>query len=162
MSTAPSSHPQPAPERRWSRFFLIAFLVMLTPFVVVATTIAATGTVTVRVQDHTPGGWNVFVPVPALLVDVAAMIVPRFIPDEELADVRREMAPYREGLAELVRSLEDCPSGTLVRVESGRDRVVVEKQRNRLRVRVTGPEVNVDVSVPARLARRALEMVDLI
>lgn len=154
-------HEQPK-RRRWGRIFFVAFLVMLMPFVLVATTIAATGTVTVRVHDKSPDGVNLVIPVPALLIDAAAFIVPRVIPDEELADIRREMAPYRASLSETVRALEDCPSGTLVRVDSGPDRVVVEKSRNRFRVRVTGPDVNVDVSVPSRLARRALQMVDIL
>lgn len=161
MNRAPNRHRASTPKRRWGRIFLIAFLVMLTPFVLVATAIAATGTVTVRVQEHT-NGLNLFVPVPALLIDAAAFVVPMVLPKDELADVRREIAPYRRGLIEMIDALEDCPSGTLVRVETSGERVVVEKARNRFRVRVSAPDVNVDVSVPARLARRALQMVDLI
>ena len=161
MSANQPNQTRPASRRRWPRFLIIAMLVMLMPFVVVATAIAATGTVTVRVHDRSADGVNLVIPVPALLVDVAAFIAPRVIPDEALADVRREMEPFREGLVAMVDAIEDCPSGTLVHVQSAGDDVLVTKSRGRFRVQVDSSDVDVDVSVPARFARRALQMVDL-
>lgn len=162
MSANQPNHTRPASRSRWPRFLLIATLVMLMPFAIVATAIAATGTVTVRVHDHSADGVNLVIPVPALLVDVAAFVVPRVIPEDALADVRHELAPYREGLVAMVDAIEDCPSGTLVHVQSADNDVRVTKSRGRFRVRVDSSDVDVDVSVPARFARRALQMVDLI
>lgn len=153
---------QPAARRRWPRIMLIALLVALMPFVLVATTIAATGTVTVRIHERSTHGMHLVVPVPALLVDLAALLVPRFIPDDALDDLRREAAPYRKGLASMVEAIEDCPSGTLVRVQTAGERVLVSKVRSRFRVAVDLQDLEVRVSAPARLARRALQMVGLI
>jgi hypothetical protein len=136
-------------------------LVVVMPFALVATAIAATGTVTVRVHDRSADGVNLVIPVPALLIDLAAFVVPRVIPDDALDEVRQELAPYREGLIAIVNAIEDCPSGTLVHFESADESVLVSKKGSRFHVSVDSSDLDVDVSVPARFARRALQMVDL-
>lgn len=160
-TTAPPSRP-PKPRSRWPRYVAIALAILMMPFVVVATTIAATGTVTVRVQDHSPDGMNLIVPVPALLFDVVAFVAPRVIPDEALDEVRRELGPWKGALLETAEALEDCPSGILVEVDSGEEHVTVEKRGNRYRIAVDSPDVDVRVTIPDRLMRRTLQALDLV
>ncbi|RMH16073.1 MAG: hypothetical protein D6696_19080 [Acidobacteria bacterium] len=158
MSTTTPRPPRPA--RRWLRFLAIVTLIALLPFVVVGTTIAATGTVTVQVHERTEGV-HLWLPVPALLFDVAAFVAPRLIPEQELASVHAELEPWRPALVEAVRALEDCPSGLLVEVVTASEHVRVSKDGRSFRVSVESPDVDVKVAVPARIARRALQALDL-
>lgn len=147
---------------RFTRFVAISLVLLLMPVFLVATAIAATGTVTVRVQDHSPSGMNLIIPVPALLFDVAAFVAPRLIPEDALMDIRDELAPWRPALVEAANALEDCPTGILVDVRNRDEHVVVRKMRGRYRVNVNSTDLDLQVSVPSRIMRRALQAVDLL
>lgn len=149
----------PRPSSRFSRFVVIALLIFFLPIFVFATTVAATGVVTVEVHEHGEDGVDLYIPVPALLFDVAVWIAPKVIPAAELADARREIAPYREGLAAFAAELESCPPGVLVEIESAEEHVRIVKSWRSFEIDVQSPDANVSVSVPARLLGRALDWV---
>jgi hypothetical protein len=147
------------PRSRFSRFVAIALVIFFLPIFALATTVAATGVVTVEVHEQGADGVDLYIPVPALLFDVAVWAAPKVIPPEELADMRREVAPYRNGLEALAAELEKCPSGVLVEVESPGEHVRIVKTKRSFEIEVRSPDANVSVSVPARLLGRALDLV---
>ena len=152
--------PRKPPRRsRLSRLVAIALLFLFMPIFVFGATVAATGTVTVRVAEHGPDGVNLWIPVPALLVDVAVMAVPLVMPDDALADARRELAPYRHQIRALAEALEEVPSGSvLVDVRDGNEHVRITKDWRNFEVTVESPDTDVQVSVPARLLSRSLDI----
>ena len=149
--------PRPRPKTgRFTRFVAITLIVLLVPFFALGTAIAATGTVTVRVHERGPGGTRLYVPVPALLIDAAVALAPVVIPDEELAEMRREIAPYREGLEILAAELEDMPSGLLADIYSDGEHVRITKSWRSFHVEVDSDDAESRVAIPARLLSRAL------
>lgn len=160
MSAYPASRPA-HPDRRRSpifRFFVIAMIFLLSPIFVLGATVVATGVATVQVSEAGPDGMNLWIPVPALLMDVAVAALPRLMPAHEMDDVRREIGPYLPMLREFTDAIEDLPSATLVEVESRHEHVRVAKRGRNFEVTVHGPDGDVRVSVPARLAGRALDI----
>lgn len=145
-----------AQQSRLSRYLAIALIVLVTPIFVFGATLAVTGFVTVEV--HEEGGTNLYIPVPALLIDLAIFIAPMVMPDDALADARREIAPYREALATVAEELENCPSAVLVDYRGKDERVQVSKSWRSFKVDVDSDGTEVHVKVPARLASRALDV----
>ena len=147
---------QPKKSNRLLRFALIALLILMMPIVVLATTVAATGTIMVKVHDAET---NLFVPVPALLVDLAVFAAPHVIPEHELADVRAEVAPYRDALRAVAEEIEDCPDVVLVEVLSADEHVQISKEGRSFYIDVDSPDGNVSVKVPARLLSRMIDLI---
>ncbi|MEM8929599.1 MAG: hypothetical protein AAGE94_00395 [Acidobacteriota bacterium] len=153
---APASAP---PKRgRFARFVAIALLFLCMPIFVFGATVAATGTVTVSVHEKADG-MNLWIPVPALLFDAAVFAAPMIIPDDALADVRREIEPYRETLETLADDIESIPAGSvLVEVQDGRDHVLITKTWRNFEISVQSDDADIQVSVPARLLSRSLDL----
>lgn len=143
-------------RRTFSRFVTIALILFFAPIFVFGATIALTGMVTVDVR--TADGPNVYVPVPALLFDIAVFLAPLVVPDDALADARREVEPYRESLELIADELRECPSGTLVEVKGRDEYVKVTKSWRSFEVKVDTEDADVNVKVPARLMSRALDV----
>lgn len=158
----PRAAPRPRPRGRLLRFLAIALVLLVSPIFVLAATVAATGTVTVAVHDRGADGINLWLPVPALLIDLAAVVGPQVIPQDALDEIRREVAPYRALILEAVRQLEDCPNGVLVEVVNRNEHVVVRKTHGRFQVTVDSIDLDVRVSVPDRVARRALQAAGIV
>lgn len=146
------------PRRPWTRYVAIALLVFLMPVFAFGAAVAATGTVTVSVHDRGEDGVRLYLPVPALLVDLAVFAAPHLMPEDALAEARREVEPFRDGLAVLAEEIERCPQGVLVDVETGSEHVRVVKGWRSFEVTVDSDDVDVRVSVPARLASRVLDV----
>jgi hypothetical protein len=146
-----------ADRSRLSRYLTIALILFFTPIFVFGATIALTGFVTVEVHDKNEGV-NLYIPFPAIFFDLAVLVAPMVVPDEALADARREIAPYQEAIETLVEELEDVPSGVLVEVESRDARVQVTKSWRSFKVDVQSDDADVKVQVPARLMSRALDV----
>lgn len=145
-----------ASSKTFSRFVTIALIIFFTPIFVFGATIAVTGLVTVHVD--TAEGPNVYVPVPALLFDLAVMAAPLAMPDDALDEVRREIGPYQPALEDLADELHTMPSGVLVEFESGDENVKVTKNWRSFKVQVESDDADVSVSVPSRLMSRALDV----
>ena len=149
----------PRPARRpFTRYVAIALLVFLMPIFAFGTAVAATGTVTVRVHERGADGVNLYIPVPALLLDLAVFAAPRLMPEDALAEARAEIAPFREGLEALAEELENCPDGVLVEVQTPTEHVRVVKSWRSFEIEVDSDDADVRVSVPARLASRLLDV----
>ena len=145
-------------HRPFTRYIAFALLIFLMPIFAFATAVAATGTVTVRVHERGPDGVNLYIPVPALLVDLIVFAAPRLMPEDALAEARQEIAPFREGLAILAEEIESCPSGVLVDVRTPDEHIRVTKSWRSFEVSVDSADADVRVSVPARLAGRVLDV----
>jgi hypothetical protein len=107
-------------------------------------TVAATGIAWVDVREGGPNGTRIVVPVPLL----AAEVVTAFAP---IPDIASEMGEAREHLGtarKLLDALRESPDGELVRVEEKDETVVIAKEGDTLRVRVTGRNEDVNVNVP--------------
>lgn len=146
------------PRRPILRYIAVALLILFTPIFVLGATVAATGTIMVEVHEHQDDGVNLFVPVPALLVDLAVMAAPHVIPAEELDDLRREIAPWRDAIESLAEELEDCPDTVLVEVKSRNENVRITKKNRSFHINVDSPDADINVKVPARLLSRALDV----
>ena len=118
--------------------------------VALAATVATAGIVTVQVEETGPDGVRLFVPVPAAALDLGLGLATLAIPAEELARVRAEAAPFREGLAAVARGLEECPDATLVEVVTDRESVHVTKRGGTLVIDVDADDGRVRVALPAR------------
>jgi len=146
------------PRRPFTRYVAIALLVVLMPVFAFGAAVAATGTVTVRVHERGADGVRLYLPVPALLVDLAVFAAPRLLPDEALAEARREIDPFRDGLEALAEEIEHCPQGVLVDVHTGDEHIRVVKGWRSFEVTVDSDDADVKISVPARLAGRVLDV----
>jgi len=148
------------PRRRpLVRYLAIGLILMVSPIFVLAATVAATGTVTVKVAEKSADGVDLYLPLPAIAFDAALFAAPLFLPEDALADARKELAPYREALQALGRELAGLPSGVLVEVESDGDHVEVRKTWRSFEIRVDADDADVFVSVPARFASRLLTLI---
>ncbi|HLW78374.1 MAG TPA: hypothetical protein VKU44_02145, partial [Terriglobia bacterium] len=74
------------------------------------------GAVMVSVQERKPegNGTHIWLPVPALLVEVGM----RFVPREQLRDASAQIRPWLPAIRAASTELERCPDVTLVEVES--------------------------------------------
>jgi len=147
-----------AKRRPFLRYVAVALLVLLMPFFVLAATVAATGTVSVSVEQPGPDGVDLWLPVPALLVDLAVFAAPHLVPEHELAEARREAEPYLPALEAMAEALEDCPEGVHVEVKSHDQHFLITKTWRSFHVDVQSPDTNVQVEVPARLLGRVLDV----
>ncbi len=145
-------------RRPYTRYVAFALLVFLMPIFAFAAAVAATGTVTVSVHEQGEDGVRLYIPVPALLLDLAVFAAPRLMPEDALAEARAEIAPFRAGLEAFAEELENCPSGLLVEVQTPTEHIRVTKSWRSFEVEVDSIDADVRVSVPARLASRVLDV----
>lgn len=130
----------------------IAFVVVVIgSSVAVATTVAATGMVTVQVDSDDPGTPDLWIPMPALVLDLGLGIAEIAMPADERAALRAEMAEVTPYLRTLGRELIAMPDATLVSVESDREQVSIVKRGRNFHIDVQDDDgTSVRVSVPAR------------
>lgn len=120
------------------------------------------GFATVRVHEKSEG-FSLYIPVPAALLNAGISTAAVSGAFDQIDPLPPEAAKYAGVARAMLAELIDGPDATLVEVRDGRDHVVVAKRRGRFIVQVRSPDVDVDVSVPARLALRALDvMVDTV
>jgi hypothetical protein len=112
-------------------------------------TVAATGIAWVDVRDGGANGTRIVLPVPLVAAEIAASFIPT--PDLRM-EMDAEALAHLGTARKLVHALRDAPDGELVRVEDGDETVVVAKDGDTLRVRVTGDREKVDVNVPLAAA----------
>lgn len=149
----------PRRRRPYLKWTAIALVCLMSPFFALATAVVATGTVTVEVDEKAADGAHLYIPMPALLFDLAIFAAPLMIPDEALAEARREIAPYRQGLRQMAESLEDMPSGVLVDVKSAGENVRITKEGRSFHVRVQDGDTDISIALPARLLSRSLDVI---
>ena len=143
--------------RRWLAFAVLLLFVPVVVLGATVATVAATGTVSVRVQGKSSGGTNLYLPVPALLIDLAVVALPLVAPADALAAARREVAPYRASVQALAAELEACPAGVLVDYRDGDEHVRISKGWRSFDIEVISDDADIRVSVPARLFGRVFD-----
>lgn len=130
---------------------IVAFAVIFVGTgVALAATVLSTGVVTVSVQEDGPEGHRIFVPVPALVLDLGLGLADLAVPAGELERLREEARPFAPTLANVARELERCPDATLVEVVSDRESVRVTKRGGGFVVDVDAEDGQVRVALPAR------------
>jgi hypothetical protein len=146
--------------RRGAKFLTIVAatlaVLILGSGLLLAGTIAATGLVTVRVNEQGPEGTNLYVPVPAGLLYLGLAALPHVLPDEELAEIRTELGELGPAIAALGEALEDCPDAVLVDVQERGESVRITKQGRSLLIHVDDGRDEVRISVPAALFSRTV------
>jgi hypothetical protein len=124
--------------------------------IAILATVASLGVVVVDVREGGPGGHHVVVPVPLVLAQAALAVAPVVAPADKLR------VPDGEGLEhiglakDVLEALAAAPDGELVRVEDGRENVLITKEGRSLHVQVRSDRENVNVRVPLALALQAL------
>ena len=141
---------------RLSRYLTIGCLIFLAPIFVFGATIAITGFITVEVYEE--DGVNLFIPVPAILFDVAVAAAPMVIPDEAMEEARREIAPYQDALITIADELKDAPSGVVVDYQGNGESFQLTKTWRSYQIDVDTDDTEVHVKMPARLMSRALDV----
>ncbi len=140
-----------------------AFAVLLIGSTMLLGTVVAVGGVA-SFRMASSDGPNLYVPVPAALIDVAAtsggwMVSGSRHGDLLLEELEHEVDLDRWGgvARNLLEVIEDCPDVTFVEVVDGNDTVRVFKEGRYLRVRVTdGRDLDLEVSVPTKTATRTV------
>jgi len=97
--------------------------------------------VTDKVSNH-----RIYAPVPMLLVRGAL----RVLPVKSKMHVPAKVSEHRELILAAARTLEDCPDGTFVEVESRRDNVSVKKEGRNLYIDVSSPREEVHLQIPIK------------
>ena len=139
-------------------FGLACALMVGSAGVALAASVVSDGMIQIRVTEHTPDGVDLYIPVPAAVVNWALSLAPMVIPAEELAEIRREMAPFRDALGEVADEIENMPSTVLVKVETDHERVEVVKDGGSFDITVDSSDADVEVSVPAHLISRVVDL----
>lgn len=116
------------------------------------------GFATVRVHEKSEG-FSLYIPVPAVLLNAGLSAAAAGGAFADIEPLPPEAAQYVGVARAMLEELIDGPDATLVEVRDGREHVIVAKRRGRFIVQVRSPDADVDVSVPARLALRALDLV---
>ncbi len=84
------------------------------------------------VEFESPDSPSIYLPVPLAAVDA----VMAFVPEEDLADARRELEQYRPVIEAVLSELRNCPDVTLVEVMERDEMVLVVKEGAELRINV--------------------------
>ncbi len=129
--------------------------------VALAATVVSSGVVTVRVHETGPDGTNLYVPVPAALLDLALGIAEVALPAKDLAQMRTEAAPYQPMIRTMARELERCPDAMLVNVMTNDESVQVTKRGGTFVVQVDAPDAHVHVAFPAHTVARVARFLDV-
>jgi hypothetical protein len=106
------------------------------------------GAVRVDVRERTRNGEHIYLVVPAVVLPVAARLVPR----DKLKDARGKIRPWLPTLKAASEELARCPDGPLVEVDSNREHVRIHKQDRSLFIDVDSEEETVHVSFPLQAA----------
>ena len=106
------------------------------------------GAVRVDVRERTRNGEHIYLVVPAVVLPVAARLVPR----DKLKAARGKIRPWLPTLKAASEELARCPDGPLVEVDSNREHVRIHKQDRSLFIDVDSEEETVHVSFPLQAA----------
>ena len=121
----------------------IALLLLLFASSAAASTYRA-GLVRIHVTEKKPGGENVHLIVPGILLTNAL----RLVPDEQLQHGLREARPWMPMAAAAARELERYPDATFIEVSSPRERVRIATRDGVLTINVDSPDETVHLAIP--------------
>ncbi|MCB1033732.1 MAG: hypothetical protein KDD47_07855 [Acidobacteria bacterium] len=141
--------------KRLLRLTLLAMGVLALSFVAVGVAMAATVATTgglVMVHVHPQDGPNLHLPVPVVLLRAGLGAADHFAP-RELAEARRQLAPWQPSFEALAEELAESPSFVLAEIHADDADVAIAKNERRLEVDVDAPDAIVHLSLPVSLVR---------
>lgn len=137
-----------------------AIVVVLSAGMVVASSAVASGIMTVSIHEAGPDGLDLYVPVPAGLVEATLSLAPvvlRLVDDDhldhELSRFREELDYALPAIEAVLEHLEEMPDAVLVEVESDFESVRVSKQGRSIHILVEEGGDRIQISVPTRVFR---------
>jgi hypothetical protein len=113
-----------------------------------AWTVIRAGAVEVRVAEAGPGGADLHLYVPAILLKAGVCAVPDRVFAEVRAEMSAELEDYWPVLEAVCDGLRDCPDGVFVRVDSADERVEIVKKKGHLLVEVDDGGDHVRIRFP--------------
>jgi len=150
---------------RLARISIALFLAVTVFFagtgIALAATVMTSGVVTVRVDQPGPDGVDLYLPVPAVLIDLGLGIAQIAMPAEEIARVRADIAPYQPMLRTLAQELERCPDAVLVDMVSDQESVQVTKKDRTFLVVVDAEDAHVRIAFPDRTVAKVARFLEL-
>ena len=133
----------------------VAMVVVLGTGILVAGTAVTSGLMTVSVREGGPQGVDLYIPLPAGVVEGALAVAPialRFADDHggggELAELRGELHDVLPLVVAMLDGIAGMPDAVLVEVEDGDDYVRVSKVGRKLEILVLDGGDRVAVGVP--------------
>jgi hypothetical protein len=117
--------------------------------------VAGTGIAVVDVREGGANGHRIVVPVPLLLAEGAAMMVPTHRASVHVPELTR-VQPMIDAA---ITALHDVPDCELVRVEEPGEQVVISKRGDVLQVRVHDHADEVSVDIPLEAAAQMMKNV---
>lgn len=118
-----------------------------------------TGTVSVEVSEHRPGGSDVRIHVPGALAQTCLWLIPDVAIEEAGRDLEHA-GPAAGVIRALSRELKDCPDAVFVDIVSADETVRVAKQNRHLLVDVESADETVHLRVPIAVVATALSRID--
>lgn len=146
----------------WIGLGAVAVIALVTTTLIaapLATGLLDPGIASVRVHEKSEG-FRLFVPVPAVMLHLGLGGAARAGAFDHVPPLPPEAHTVLGVARGMMEEIIEGPDVTLVEVESRNEHVSVAKRGRRLVVTVRSPDVDVDVSVPGRLALRALDLVE--
>ena len=134
---------------------LVAALLFLTATTAVLGAVVTynAGAVRVSVEAKKPGGENIRLIVPAVMIPPVFDIIPA----EEIQRHAKELRPWLPAVRIASEALSKTPDVVLVEVIDSNDHVVIRKQGGSLLVDVTSADENVHVAVPLKMVHSIAE-----
>jgi hypothetical protein len=121
-----------------------------------ASVVAGTGVVVVDVKEA--DGTRIVVPVPLLLAETAAHLVPAHATRQAMKNME-EARRYLPVAEEVMAAIAEAPDAELVSVDDGDEHVRIHKVGDEIQIRVTGRREKVSVNVPIDLVQKTLREV---
>ncbi|HEV3254349.1 MAG TPA: hypothetical protein VG033_08075 [Candidatus Acidoferrales bacterium] len=121
--------------------------------VVGAAMVSSEGFVNVRVHEKQPGGHNIHVIAPALLIPLSM----RFAPQHSLDEATAQMKEWLPTIRAAMEGLRECADADFVEVTGPGEHVQVSKSGGAIVVDVDDEGETVHVSVPVRAMENAVE-----
>jgi len=137
----------------WLLCLLALTAVMFAGVVYAGVALYQDGVVDVSVHEKRPGGNNIHIIVPGVLVPAALHLVPKEDLKRQLRGDSRELAEWLPVARIAARELARIPDGPLVEVDDHHDHVRIFKRGGVLVVDVDDNQDTVHISVPIALVR---------
>lgn len=102
------------------------------------------GAVRVNVREKARDGEHIRLTVPAIVVPVGAMLVPK----QKLRDIARDLQPWLPAIEAASEELRRCPDGPLVEVDSPHEHARIVKRGDSLVIDVDDAGETVHISCP--------------
>ena len=118
--------------------------------------VAGTGVVVVDVKQS--DGTRIVLPVPLLLAETAAHLVPANASRQAMRNLEQAQR-YLPVAEEVMAAIAEAPDAELVSVDDGGEQVNIRKAGDEIHIRVTGRRERVSVNVPIDMVRKTLREV---